>query len=109
MSIRPTSLKLVAENQLRIDWNDGMVREYTFRELRDHCPCATCREQRRAEPDTESLLPILSASEAQPLKVLGMEPVGNYAYTIHFSDGHYTGIFEFTLLRQLGKELTDDT
>ncbi|MEE3220467.1 MAG: gamma-butyrobetaine hydroxylase-like domain-containing protein, partial [Planctomycetota bacterium] len=30
------------------------------------------------------------------------EPVGNYAYSIKFSDGHDTGIFQFDLLRELG-------
>jgi DUF971 family protein len=35
-----------------------------------------------------------------------MEPVGNYAYSIHFSDGHDTGIFTFEFLRQLGEQVT---
>ena len=49
-----------------------------------------------------SPVPVLSAEEARPLGIDGMQPVGNYAYTIHFSDGHDTGIFTFSLLRQLG-------
>ena len=32
-----------------------------------------------------------------------MQPMGNYAYSIAFSDGHDTGIFAFDLLRQLGE------
>jgi DUF971 family protein len=32
-----------------------------------------------------------------------MKPVGNYAYTIAFSDGHDTGIYTFELLRELGE------
>jgi DUF971 family protein len=31
-----------------------------------------------------------------------MDPVGNYAYRILFSDGHETGIFTLDLLRRLG-------
>jgi DUF971 family protein len=38
-----------------------------------------------------------------PLKVTGMTPVGNYAYSIAFSDGHNTGIYPLTLLRELGE------
>jgi len=30
-----------------------------------------------------------------------MKPVGSYAYTIVFSDGHNTEIFSFDLLQQL--------
>jgi len=35
-----------------------------------------------------------------------MKPLGNYAYVIHFSDGHDSGIYEFSLLRSLGTNLT---
>ena len=34
-----------------------------------------------------------------------MKPVGNYAYSIAFSDGHDTGIFTFEFLRELGTEV----
>jgi len=37
--------------------------------------------------------------------ILGMKPVGNYAYSISFSDGHDTGIFTLEFLRELGKEV----
>jgi DUF971 family protein len=100
--MRPTELKILDERRLLIAWDDAQRREYSFAELRDACPCATCREK-RAAPKPATLLPVLSAAEAQPLKVLGMRPVGNYAYAIEFSDGHDTGIFTLELLRQLGK------
>ncbi len=61
--------------------------------------------KRNEPPSPKGLLPVLSAEEAQPLRVTGMQPVGNYAYTIAFSDGHDTGIYDFTLLRELGKEV----
>ena len=32
-----------------------------------------------------------------------MAPVGSYAYAIHFSDGHKTGIFPLELLHRLGE------
>jgi DUF971 family protein len=32
-----------------------------------------------------------------------MKPVGNYAYTIAFSDGHDTGIYSFDRLLELGE------
>ena len=106
MNLRPTELKLTAENRLHIAWNDGSQREYSVRELRDHCPCASCREQRRSTSETSDLLPVLSSAELQPLRILGMQPVGNYAYTIKFSDGHDTGIFQLPLLGQLGQPVS---
>jgi DUF971 family protein len=104
MEHHPTALERVAECGLRITWSDGQVRTYTLAELRERCPCATCREKRTSPPQSPLDLPILSRAEAQPLRLVGMKPVGNYAYSIAFSDGHNTGIYTFELLRMLGKE-----
>jgi len=105
MATRPTKLELSGEQALRIGWDDGTTREYTFRELRDACPCATCREKRSAPPQPANLLQVLSPAETQPLRLMGMTPVGNYAYSIAFSDGHDTGIFTLDFLRELGREV----
>jgi DUF971 family protein len=102
MNARPTKMQLLDETHLLIEWSDGQRRRYTVRELRDHCPCATCREKRN---HPAPLLPVLSPTEAQPLRIQSMKPVGAYAYGVAFSDGHNTGIFSYELLRTLG-ELT---
>jgi DUF971 family protein len=34
------------------------------------------------------------------MRVESMRPVGSYAYQIGFSDGHSSGIFPFSLLRE---------
>ena len=100
----PTALKLTDDNRLLITYSDNVTRSYRVRELRDACPCATCREKRSAPPADPFKLPMLSTAELEPLRIQGMKPVGNYAYTISFSDGHDTGIFTFELLRELGTE-----
>jgi DUF971 family protein len=101
----PTRLERKADARLLIEFSDGSRREYTFRELRDACPCATCREKRNAPPQAAPLLPILSPEEARPLAITAMRPVGNYAYNIAFSDGHDTGIYTFELLQRLGRRV----
>ena len=100
----PTNLSLTPDKRLLIEWSDGKRRTYGITELREACPCATCREKRNAPPQPTNLmsLPVLSAAEARPLELLGMTPVGNYAYAIAFSDGHDTGIYTFDLLREIG-------
>jgi DUF971 family protein len=100
----PTALKLTDDNRLLITFSDNVTKGYRVRELRDACPCATCREKRSAPPADPFALPLLSKVELEPLRINGMKPVGNYAYTIAFSDGHDTGIFTFELLRELGTE-----
>lgn len=103
--VSPTKIELTGDDQLVIDWSDGARRVYSFRELRDACPCATCREKNTAAEDQPAvLLPVLSPEEARPLKIEGMEPVGGYAYSIAFSDGHNTGIYTLERLRGLGHE-----
>ena len=106
MTVPPKKLELVEGNQLRITWSDGVVRDYALRELRDKCPCATCREKRNAPPPSPLQLPILSAAEAQPLRITAMKPVGNYAYSIDFSDGHNTGIYTLESLREMGQAVS---
>lgn len=97
---------------MQIAWSDGELREYRASDLREKCPCATCREKRSAKPDPKAggmlELNVLSAAEAETVsqggvKVAGMRPVGSYAYNIEFSDGHATGLFTFELLRELGE------
>jgi DUF971 family protein len=104
MSARPTNIALVSPDRLRMTWDDAQVREYSVRELRDKCPCATCREKRNAPPPPTSGLTVLSMAETQPLRIVDMKPIGNYAYGIAFSDGHDTGIFTLEFLRELGQE-----
>lgn len=105
MDLMPTKLEKTEDRHLVIEWSDGQVRRYAFKSLRDACPCATCREKRKQPEQPANLLPVLSPEEAQPLDITGMKPVGSYAYTIAFSDGHDTGIFSFELLRSLGEEV----
>jgi DUF971 family protein len=100
----PIRIEKLDSRKLLIEWSDGVVQQLPFRTLRNGCQCATCNDQRTKEisgNDNLSSLPILTAAEAQPLDILKMHPVGNYAYNIHFSDGHNTGIFTFELLRSL--------
>ncbi|MFM8413997.1 MAG: DUF971 domain-containing protein [Planctomycetota bacterium] len=85
---------------IEIAWSDGLTARYTPRLLRDACPCATCREQ-RAAPAAKPLLPVLAPQETVPLAVTGMKPVGQYAYSIEFSDGHSSGIYTLDYLREL--------
>ena len=103
--MRPTSLELREGNKVASAWSDNQLREYAVRELRDKCPCATCREK-RGQAAPPSLLPVLSLAETQPLKITEFKPIGNYAYSIGFSDGHDTGIYTLEFLRELGTAVT---
>ena len=99
----PTALRRLDDGRIEISWSDGCRRLLSPRELRDACPCASCREKRDATT-TVPLLQVLSPEEIRPLAVTGMKPIGQYAYSIGFSDGHDTGIYLFDYLRDLGRD-----
>lgn len=84
---------------LRITWLDGHVSDYSLQWVRSHCPCATCREERRvAALDTDPLR--LHSGPPPSTQVAGAELVGNYALRLRWSDGHDSGIFSFEALRR---------
>lgn len=108
MTPRPISLKREGDDFIVIEWSDNHSRVYSIRELRDNCPCALCKEQRRQKDET-TCLPIVESRDRAPIRIAQMMPQGNYAYQIVFSDGHGDGLYSLSLLRELGKLLYDDT
>lgn len=104
--MHPTQLELLDGNRLRIQWSTGEQRECSAHELRENCPCATCREKRQNKnKEPAQLLPVLSTEETLPLTISAMNPMGNYAYNIEFSDGHNTGIYSLEFLHSLGNTI----
>ena len=101
-SVSPVKIAREEPNGLLIIWSDGQTLRYTAKGLRDACPCATCKEKKSTEQKNPFQLVILKPEETMPLAIKGMKPVGTYAYTIDFSDGHNTGIYTFEVLRSLG-------
>jgi DUF971 family protein len=101
MDVFPVRLQVVEPSSLLIEWSDGRKQQYPCAELRSHCPCATCREQQRAPAQD----PAASPAPTEPMRIVSMKPVGNYAYCIAFSDGHDTGIYTLEQLRELGREV----
>ncbi len=98
--LRPVSLRKEGDEFLLIEWSDGHVSRHTWRNLRSNCPCASCREERQRPPDPFHILKPHEIPRG-PLRPVAMKPVGYYAYTIAWSDGHSTGIYTFDLLRSL--------
>ena len=97
-SLMPLSLRREAPDRLVIEWNDGHRAVYSWKHLRDHCPCAGCREERDKPPDP---FRILKPNELVSLDAVSMPRVGRYAYKIVWSDGHDTGIYTLEHLRSL--------
>ena len=84
-----------------ITWSDGHASRYTFPYLREHCPCATCNDERQSKRQDQA-----GRSDPFPMykprvTASGATAVGNYAIQIQFSDAHSTGIYSFAALREM--------
>ena len=92
---RPVSLGQDGAGVLTIEWSDGHRGRVPVRTLRLACPCAECVDEWTGEGrlDEESV-----PEDIQPVNI---EPVGNYALTIAWSDGHGTGIYTYEKLAEL--------
>ena len=105
MKVQPRQLKMLDPETLQIQWSDGQTRSYGVRHLRENCPvCELHRKEQRSAPTCHRRFPVLSTAEAQPLRIAHMEPMGRYAYSIRFSDGHDTGLYTLDALRELGEK-----
>ncbi len=85
--------RLPEEGKLRLTWSDGHAAEYDYRYLRGWCPCAGCQGH--------SGMKIRFHPPAGPVAAQSIKPVGHYAISIAWSDGHATGIYRFDFLREI--------
>lgn len=99
-NVEPVALEADGPDRLLIVWSDGHRDVFTWRFLREHCPCALCRtEADKPKP----LLMVLKPQEAQESRPVSIEPVGRYAYHITWNDGHTSGIYSFEYLLALAQ------
>ncbi len=101
MSHRPLSLDLDREKHLVVAWDDGRVSTYPIALLRRLSPSADARELRRELAANPLAVLPSGAGTAGPLRAESAELVGNYALRISFSDGHSTGIYSWSYLREI--------
>lgn len=92
----PTALRILREQQrLEVDWADGHQTRYAAEALRWLCPCAYCRGE-AGLPGWLDANPKLTSEQTT---LIGGEMIGGYALCAFWADGHRTGYYSFTLLR----------
>jgi DUF971 family protein len=94
--MKPVQIKILSSKQLLIKWSDNTDSTISLLKMRKHCPCATCASER--EDQSKSYIPIFSGNQ---LIVSEIHPVGSYAISVKWKDGHNTGIFEYPFLKSL--------
>lgn len=99
MPIYPEHLDLKRDEALTVRWSDGVVSVYPVAYLRRMSPSADAIEMRAAMK--ENPLMVLPSSGDGPLRAERLEPVGRYAVRLVFSDGHHTGLYTWSYLREI--------
>jgi DUF971 family protein len=93
----PTEIRLRKDRKtLAVRFDDGVDYDLPAEMLRVLSPSAEVqghsKEQRVTVPGKVDVA------------ITAIDPVGNYAVRLTFSDGHNTGLFSWTYLRKLGDE-----
>jgi len=90
---------IVAKNQgrtLEVAFDDGVTVSLTAERLRVESPSAEVRGHAPHEKRT--------VTGKENVRIVDIEPIGNYAIRIVFDDSHNTGLYAWDYLRRLGLE-----
>ncbi|HSC33969.1 MAG TPA: gamma-butyrobetaine hydroxylase-like domain-containing protein [Thermodesulfobacteriota bacterium] len=100
---KPAEITEFSDTALQIIWDDGHESIYLYEDLRQECPCATCRQLRKTSKNGKlpfkKTIPLRVQSSS--IKPLSIEPVGQYAFRFSWNDKHDTGIYTYEFLREL--------
>lgn len=92
---RPTDIRLhKASRKLEVVFDDGAYFNLPCEFLRVYSPSA---EVRGHGPGQEVL-----QLDKEDVNIVGIEPVGQYAVKLTFSDGHNTGLYSWDYLYEIG-------
>ncbi len=93
----PTEIKLKqAENLLELTFDTGESFRLSAEYLRVDSPSAEVKGHGAGQEVT--------VPGKRHVRILNLDPVGNYAIRIHFDDGHDTGLYSWEYLYTLGKD-----
>ena len=93
----PTEIRLKQDRRaLAVAFDDGIAHELPAEMLRVLSPSA---EVQGHSPEQRVTVP-----GKKDVRIIGVDPVGNYAVKLTFDDGHNTGLFSWVYLRRLGDE-----
>jgi ATP-binding protein involved in chromosome partitioning len=85
----PLEIIGLGQREVRFVWDEGVEDVWGARDLRIKCTCAHCQSELTGERILDP------ATVPEDITVTDMSLVGNYGISIHFSDGHSTGIYRF--------------
>ena len=98
--MKPSDITLRTKSRLLVvTFEDGASFDFSFEYLRVHSPSA---EVKGHGPGQEVL-----QTGKENVSITAVEPVGHYAVRLVFDDGHDTGLYTWSYLRELGDNMED--
>jgi DUF971 family protein len=94
MPVTAVDIDVDRAHAVTITFDDGAVCRYELVELRQACPCATCRNLRDNGQESWP-----RPGSAEPLAIEDAELVGAWGISFTWNDGHNTGIYPWDALR----------
>jgi DUF971 family protein len=95
-SPRPTDIKLHQSSRLlEISFDNGRVAKLSCEFLRVYSPSAEVRGHGAGQE-------VLQVGK-ENVNITGIEPIGNYAVKLIFSDGHDTGLYSWDYLHEIAE------
>lgn len=95
VAVNVVDISIERTETVTLTFDDGVVCVFSVRELRAECPCATCRTWRdRGE------IAWPRPGQSDTIAVVDAELVGAWGISLHWSDGHETGIYAFEHLHR---------
>jgi DUF971 family protein len=97
----PTEIRLRKNSRLLVvAFEDGTEFSFSFEYLRVHSPSA---EVVGHGPGQETL-----QTGKENVMITRIDPVGHYAIRLVFDDGHDTGLYSWTYLHKLGRNMEEN-
>ena len=85
-------------SHVEIEFEDGVIARFELAPLRLACPS----RRQKGEPVSQSVM------EGGPISITDAELAGAWGLSLDWSDGHSTGIYAWTVMRQWMDERDDD-
>ena len=92
----------VLNDLLLLQWDNKSENALPLKPLRDNCPCAHCSGETDVFGNIYKGTKQVITENSYVLN--GMQPVGYYALRPFWADGHHSGIYSFTLMRNLSRD-----
>lgn len=102
--MRPEDIQIIGQ-EVAIRWSDGSEDYFPFEKLRAASPSASNQGERDLFGNLIGGNP--GQTHFPGVVVTGWMPVGGYAIQFRFSDGHASGLYPFSYLKDLSQAIAD--